>query len=312
MNIAAFCDALGRHEGIQITYSSLRRILKGAEVRAENQRKARKRHRDAAGELLHLGVGILDWLGEGTPCALHLILDDATDRVLGMHLCRRECLMGYVMVLRQALADYGIPDGIHLGRPRLLRPADGKGQGGGAVQLGSILCELVGDDVNDDDHAFHAQRHIDRLMRRVERLLPNWLKRRKAASMEEANAMLCRHITIFNGKNAAEPRSEDAVFSPFADKGEIDRLVAVRHDVLTGGDGSFSFDDFIFCITSTAFRVTRKVSFCFGPHTGFVVKHENKWYDVSVLRHRESDTIADTAETLDLLVRKYYFAALDE
>ena len=50
-----------------------------------------------------------DWFGDGQKYSLHGFIDDATGKITGLYMCKNECLLGYLEVLRQTLENYGIP-----------------------------------------------------------------------------------------------------------------------------------------------------------------------------------------------------------
>jgi transposase len=114
-NFTHFQELLAEHENIQISYAALSRVLKGAGITSKRSRRAggkrykRRDRRAAFGEMLQADATSYDWFGAGQRCALHGSIDDATGRITDLYFCQNECLMGYLEVLRQTLAGYGVP-----------------------------------------------------------------------------------------------------------------------------------------------------------------------------------------------------------
>ena len=50
-----------------------------------------------------------DWFETGEKYLLHGFVDDATGKITGLYMCKNECLLGYLKVLRQTLENFGIP-----------------------------------------------------------------------------------------------------------------------------------------------------------------------------------------------------------
>ncbi|CEM61797.1 Integrase core domain protein (fragment) [Treponema phagedenis] len=49
----------------------------------------------------------------GRKSALHAFIDDARGMITGLYLCKNECLLGYLEVLRQTLENYGLPAALY-------------------------------------------------------------------------------------------------------------------------------------------------------------------------------------------------------
>jgi hypothetical protein len=76
----------------------------------------RRKRRDSNGELLQIDATSYDWFDTGESLALHGFIDDAEGKITGLYMCKNECLMGYLEVLRAALTTYGIPQALYSDR----------------------------------------------------------------------------------------------------------------------------------------------------------------------------------------------------
>ncbi|MDR2432957.1 MAG: hypothetical protein LBD47_00100 [Treponema sp.] len=68
------------------------------------------------GELLQADTTPFDWFGNGERLALHGFIDDAAGTITVLYLCKNECLMGYLELLRQTLTTYGLPIDLYADR----------------------------------------------------------------------------------------------------------------------------------------------------------------------------------------------------
>ena len=110
-NFTHFRELLAEREGIRISYTALRGILKRAGItskrkhRAEGRRFRRRSRRSAFGEMLQADASSHQWFAGGKRCAPHGFIGDAAGRITGLYFCQNECLMGYLEAMRQTLAQ---------------------------------------------------------------------------------------------------------------------------------------------------------------------------------------------------------------
>jgi len=229
-SFAMFRRMLERHHGIDISYTALSKILKGAGIAPEMKRRERHfKRKSAFGERLGIFVCFHDWFGDETSCALHGLVDDATGRITGLRFCRDECAEGYIEVLRQTLASHGVPRELYAEKPCALFGNVGKGDCApddeSPTLLGLIAVKRLGIDVKGDVGAPYASTRIRHLRNVLRNRLPRWLRRMGFADMERANLELCRYVELFNDRFANEPRTPASSFVPLGDR-DLDALVA--------------------------------------------------------------------------------------
>ena len=129
-NFSHFTDCLKEAEGIDISRSSVVRILTAEGFRSKKSvRRRAKLHRarprkEAAGMLWQTDASKFEWFGKGKGYAtLHAYIDDATGRVVGAWFTKNESTAGYVTALGIGLEHYGLPMEIYSDRhsmPRFL------------------------------------------------------------------------------------------------------------------------------------------------------------------------------------------------
>ena len=113
-NFKHFQELLKERENIDISYSALYHILRNAGIKSpKRHRKTKLHHRrkrkECEGMMLQADGTPFDWFGNGQKYSLHGFVDDATGKITGLYMCKNECLLGYLEVLRQTLENYGIP-----------------------------------------------------------------------------------------------------------------------------------------------------------------------------------------------------------
>jgi transposase len=108
-NFCHLSQLLGKHDGIDISPSSVGRILKSSGKTAKHQRRQVKKHRlrerrTQAGMLWQIDATPYEWLGkEYGKFALHAAIDDATGIVVGAFFTLKECMEGYSEVMKQGI-----------------------------------------------------------------------------------------------------------------------------------------------------------------------------------------------------------------
>jgi hypothetical protein len=87
------------------------RILTGAGIKSPKKKKKVRVHHyrkrmDWPGAMAQLDSSLYAWLGSKV-LALHVAADDASGDILGLFLCKQECLEGYFEITGQMITGYG-------------------------------------------------------------------------------------------------------------------------------------------------------------------------------------------------------------
>jgi len=305
VSVSRFRKVLAEQEGIKISYTTLSGILK-AEGIASKTKKGEAgpfRHKGAFGEMLGAASHFHDWFGDGTPCVLHGLADDATKRITGLYFCRDECVKGYIEVLRQTVTNHGIPLELYAeNRETLFRGTSG---------LGFIVGNWLGIDITADTDAPHAKKRVAHLWKALRNGFPRWLKKLGIADMERANGELHRYIALFNGRFAKEPRMPEASFVPLGDH-NLDLLLALRHVVATDSRGRFLFNGFVFIVDSEKPLAHKKIEFLFGEEIGFLAHCEGEYHKVSFHGSKNKDRVVRPSNALKVLIQESYCVGLGD
>jgi len=230
-----FSELLAEREGIVLSRSSVRRILRTAGRRSPQRRRA-PRHRSRrermpqAGMLLQVDGSRHQWFGPDGPwLTLVGAIDDATGDVPHAIFREQEDAQGYLLVLREVVRKRGVPLALYSDRHKIFqseasRPLTFKEELAGKplpTQVRRVLDELgitwIG------ARSPQAKGRIERLWRTLQDRLCQELRLANITTLEEANAalpaLLARHNARFR-QPPAEPGS--AYRRPPADKRPAD------------------------------------------------------------------------------------------
>jgi hypothetical protein len=217
-----FTEKLGADEQIQVSRSSVRRLLRAAGIGSPRQRRARK-HRQRRERKAQAGLMVLwdgsrhDWLeGRGPMLCLMGAVDDATGELLaGAHFVEQECAAGYLTVLKAIAEDKGLPWSAYMDQHGSLKRNDehwtleeelrGEQE---PTQVGRALRRLAIEVI----YALspQAKGRVERLWGTLQDRLVSELRLAKARTAVETNAVLDRFRPEYNrrfGLPAADPTS---------------------------------------------------------------------------------------------------------
>ena len=223
-NFTDFHKLLLLNESIKISYTALLKILKEAGISSimghHTERKSfkwRKRCRHF-GELLQIGTDLYDWFECGSPCVLHIIIDDATGILTGLYFCPFECHDGYLSVLHQTFTKYGIPMSICSSMPGLFNQKEiSKKNIDNNVQsktfLGEFIENRLGIEIINID-ANQGRRCHEVLCDILHDNMPSWLKSQGIINIEQANKQIFRYIDIFNSNYSISTKNNNSLFIP--------------------------------------------------------------------------------------------------
>ena len=107
-------EKLREVEGLQVGRDTVRRLRRALGLppkrrRRPPQHRTRRPRHPAMGSLVLVDGSSFDWLGTGTPLFLLGAIDDATSRVLALHLRPAEDLHGYLTLLERVATQHGVP-----------------------------------------------------------------------------------------------------------------------------------------------------------------------------------------------------------
>lgn len=310
-NFKHFQELLKERENIDISYSALYNILRSAGIKSpKKHRKTKLHHRrkrkECEGMMLQADGTPFDWFGDGKKYSLHGFIDDATGKITGLYMCKNECLLGYLEVLRQTLVNYGIPISLYPDKYSVFFPPKKvndhitleeqlNGREKGITQFGRIVEEL-GIEMFPASSP-QAKGRIERLWETLQSRLVTEFRINNIKAMNEANEFLTSYIKKYNSKFAVKATSNKNVYLKLPKRYNLDELLCVRFERTIDNAGVFSINNSKFQIMDRHLPPKTKVQIYLSEKIGMRVKSNNKTYDVQPLELISKDITDKT--TLD-------------
>ena len=215
-------ELLAEREGVTLSRSSVRRILRAAGRRSPQRRRA-PRHRSRrermpqAGMLLQVDGSRHQWLGPDGPwLTLVGAIDDATGDVPYAIFREQEDAQGYLLLLREVVRRRGVPLALYSDRHKIFQSGTKEPLTLEEQLAGKPLPTQVGRVLNDLNITWigarspQAKGRVERLWRTLQDRLYQELRLANVSTLEQANAalpaLLSRHNVRFR-QNAAVPGS---------------------------------------------------------------------------------------------------------
>lgn len=203
-------ELLREHEGIVLSRSTVRRILRGAAIRSPQRRRApkhraRRERMPQAGMLLQVDGSRHQWLGPDGPW-LTLIggIDDATGDIPWAVFREQEDAQGYLLLLQQVVRRRGVPLALYSDRHTIfqhradvpLSPEEHLAGGRPRTQVGRALNELEITWIGA--RSPQAKGRVERLWRTLQDRWVQELRLRGVNTLAQANAVLPELLSHHN------------------------------------------------------------------------------------------------------------------
>lgn len=291
-NFTHFKELLKEFEGIQISYSSLYKILTEANIKSKKHHKAKKTHRQrkrktSEGDLVQADGTPFDWFQDGHQYSIHGFIDDATGNVLGAYMCEHECLLGYLEVLRQMLKDYGIPKCLYPDKFSVFFPSKGQkltieeqlqGKTKPTTQFKRII-DVLGIDMFPASTS-QAKGRIERLWNTFQDRLVTEFKLNKITTIQDANIFLKKYIKKYNKQFAVKAENPESNFVPVPSYLDLDLLLSIKLTRSIDNSGSFTVHNKKFQILNNNIPPRSKIDVYISEKIGIIAIHNNTTYKV--------------------------------
>ena len=304
-NFKHFQELLKERENINISYSALYNILRNAGIKSPKKHRKKKLHhrrkrKEAEGMMLQADGTPFDWFGNGEKYSLHGFIDDATGKITGLYMCKNECLLGYLEVLRQTLENYGIPISLYPDKYSVFFPPKKvndhitieeqlNGREKGITQFGRIVEEL-GIEMFPASSP-QAKGRIERLWETLQSRLTTEFRINHITTIEKANKFLESYIEKYNSQFSVSAKSTKNVYLKLPKRYNLDELLCVRFERTIDNAGVFSINNSKFQIMDKSIPPKTKVQVYLSQKIGMRVKSNNKVYDVQPLELISKDKI---------------------
>lgn len=255
-NFSHACDVLAEQKNLFVSRSTVSRVLRSEGLRSPKAKRRPKRHRsrdarEHEGDMAQMDASSFDWLSDGSYSHLHGAIDDATGRILALHLEKEETFEGYCELTFSMNDSSHLPREMYVDRrgvfsinkkdlhqltleEELAGKTQATTQFARAMKSLNILLILAG--------SSQAKGRIERLWLTLQDRLPKDLKRLGISSVDDANAFFRKYIPYYNRKFAIQPLSPEPFYLPHVPLPELE-LVLAHHDLRRLDHGlSFSFN----------------------------------------------------------------------
>lgn len=327
-NFTHFTEILNERYGLQVSYSTVYRVLRSAGFTSpKKRRRGKKLHpvrerKPALGMMLQADATPHAWFKDDRKYTLHGFIDDATNTVTGLYLCQHECLLGYLEVLRQTLVNYGIPQSLYSDRysvffvnPKKEQDLTIQEQLEGVehklTQFGRIV-ERLGIEMFPA-HSPQAKGRIERLWNTLQSRLPVELAINKITSVDEANKFLAEYIFRFNEQFAVEPAESCSAFVPLPHTEDLDRLLCATLTRKLCAGSTISIHSKKFKIEQSRFSAGTEVTLLLSEKHGLRALINGAFYPIypiDNITQKEDSPVrtGDFPRVVTELILKYFYA----
>lgn len=242
-------EKLREEERLEVSRSSVRRILLGVGIRSPKKRRgARHRRRRERyvreGMLLQVDGSRHDWLeGRGPWLTLISSIDDATGKVPFALFREQEDAQGYFLMLRQIVEKKGIPLAVYHDRHGIFERPEGeevqtleeqlRGEEP-RTQVGRLLKELGIESISA--YSPQAKGRIERLFKTFQDRLGSELRLAQAKTLEEAQKVLKAFLPRFNRRFSVPPSVPGWAYRPIPPGMKLPEVFCFAYSRTVGAD----------------------------------------------------------------------------
>lgn len=253
-NFQHFTDSLKEREGIDISRSTVRRILLNAGIKSPKRRRppkhrSRRERYPQEGMLLQIDGSPHDWLeGRGPSFTLVGAIDDATGKVPYACFQEQEDSRGYFLLLRGIVERYGIPLALYHDRHTIFEVPENESESieeqlkgkKKLTQFGRLLDELGITSISA--HSPQAKGRVERLWGTLQNRLVSELRLAQAKTMEEANKVLADYLPTFSRDFQVTPLKSGLAYRKIGNDFIPDKYFCNKYKRVVGGDNVVRFN----------------------------------------------------------------------
>jgi transposase len=224
-------EKLAEIHGIRLGLETLRQIMIARGIwTCRKQRKlvvhALRQRRPCLGELIQVDGSQHAWLEDRGPrCTLLVFIDDATSRLMHLHLVPAETTNAYFAATRAYLLHHGKPLAFYSDRFGVFRVNERGSSGGaaGITQFARALAELDIELICASSP--QAKGRVERANQTLQDRLIKELRLRGVANLATANAYLPSFMREYNRRFAKAPFSPHNAHRPLLPSDDLDRAL---------------------------------------------------------------------------------------
>jgi hypothetical protein len=223
-------EKLEANEGIRVSDETVRQLMIEQHLwiphRSKKQIHQRRDRKECLGELAQTDASDHLWFEKRGPrCHLHLIVDDATGKIMGGHFCEEETTLGYYRAIQPYLEREGRPVKIYCDRRGTFKVNAGKNRT--ITQFHRAMKELGIGMIYA--RSPEAKGRIERTFGTLQDRLVCELRLRNISTIDEANEYLPEFITAYNAKYGKVPMSQFNAHRSLNSDQELKYILCFKH-----------------------------------------------------------------------------------
>jgi transposase len=247
-NYKHFAEMLDLHEGIRLSYSTVKRICSGLGKpkrprRKRKVRRLRNRH-ERVGFMLQMDGSDHKWVQGGVEWTLIAAIDDATSDVPYGAFFPTESMEGYLRVLAEIFRKHGVPAILYVDRAGWL---SGTGEDGQFKRM----CDELGITLI---YAFspQAKGRVERLWNTLQDRLVAEFALNQIKTMEEATAYFNDVFLpqTWQRRFTVPPASPESAYRPAPTPEGVQEVFALKYSRKVKNDHTFAWNNRLYRITS--------------------------------------------------------------
>ena len=233
VNHAHMSELLSEREGIDITRSTLRRLLVSAGENSPRGRRppkhrVRRQRMPREGMLIQLDGSYHRWLGkDGPQFTLLLAVDDATGTVVNALFCELENTRGYFRLLDGLIRRRGIPLALYVDRHAVFKHTPSPETAAGPTQFSRAMDELGIQLIFALSP--QAKGRVERAAGTFQDRLVSELRLAGAATIDDANRMLEGFLPRFNSRFKVPPQESEVAYRTVDEGMCLDKVLCFKY-----------------------------------------------------------------------------------
>ncbi|NLE90515.1 MAG: ISNCY family transposase [Dehalococcoidales bacterium] len=252
-NNSHFTELLSEREGINLSRSTIRRILLGEGIRSPRKRRppkhrSRRERYPREGMLLQIDGSRDDWLeGRGPYLTLIGAIDDATGIVPWAVFRYQEDAQGYVLLLQHIVMDYGVPEALYHDAHGIFERSkrdyesieeqlEGKRR---PTQFGRVMQELGITSITS--RSPQSKGRIERLWGTFQDRLVSEMRLAGVKNLSEANDFLQIFLPRYNQRFAVSAREPGSAYRKVAKGFKPEEVFCFKYSRVAGMDNVVRF-----------------------------------------------------------------------
>ena len=265
LNVRHFHEKLQAEQGVELSYTWVKRALQGAGLvtrgRQRGVHRKRRPRRPLPGMLLHIDGSHHRWFQDERWYDLIVILDDATSEIYYAQLVEEESTATVMAGLQEVIERQGVFCALYSDRGShfwLTPKVGGKVDPHRLTQVGRALRELGIQMI--PAYSPQARGRSERNFSTWQGRLPQELRLRQLGTLEAANRFLREdYIAEFNRRFQAAPAQRGKAFVPCRRR-DLEQIFSLQFERSVNRDNTVSFQNLSLQIERVRWRATLRLS----------------------------------------------------